>query len=168
MSIEEEARAAYAAYVQTRSRIEAGEIAWSSLEQFFTDDVTFIDPAWGRVEGIDEARVFWDESMMGLEGWSFPEAWTMVDGNRVVTMWWQVMGHRDDGSEIRVPGISILYYAGDGKFCYEHDIMNMSHVMEAVTESGWAPSGEFNMPPTQPNRNSSLPPARRGVTDDDV
>ena len=166
MSIEDEARAAYAAYVDSRKRIEAGELPWSSLDRFFTDDVTFIDPAWGRVEGIDEARKFWDESMTGLESWRFPEIWTMVEGNRVVSMWWQVMGASDDGSEIKVPGISVLYYAGDGRFCYEHDVMNMAHVMEAITESGWVPEGDFNLPPESPNRDASLPAGRADITTD--
>lgn len=166
MSIEDEARAAYEAYLRTRSSIEAGDLPWSALDRHFTDDVVFVDPAWGRVEGLDEARRFWDESMVGLEDWRFPEAWTMVDGNRVVSMWWQVMGQRPDGSEVKVPGISILYYAGDGRFCYEHDVMNMAHVMEAIGESGWQPSEGMHPPPSAPNRDASLPAGRADVTGD--
>lgn len=167
-SIEDQARAAYAAYVQTRAKIDAGELPWSALEDFFTDDAVFIDPAWGRVEGIENLREFWVESMVGLEGWKFPAAWTMVDGNRVVSMWWQEMGDDAEGTPVKCPGISILYYAGDGKFAYEHDLMNMAHVMEAVAASGWAPSGEFNMPPQDPDRDLSLPTGRPDLTDDPI
>ena len=166
--IEAEARDAYARYCQARIRIDAGELAWSALDEFFTDDAVFIDPAWGRVEGIDNLREFWVESMVGLEGWSFPEAWTMVEGNRVVSMWWQDMGDGVDGAPVRCPGISILYYAGDGKFAYEHDLMNMAHVMEAITASGWTPSGDFNMPPAEPVRDTSLPSHLAGLTDDQL
>ena len=56
MTIEDEARAAYTAYIETRKRIDAGELPWSALEDFFTDDAVFIDPAWGRVEGIENLR----------------------------------------------------------------------------------------------------------------
>jgi ketosteroid isomerase-like protein len=168
MSIEEEARAAYAAYCDTRRRIDVGELPWSALEEFFTDDAVFIDPAWGRVEGLDNLKEFWVESMVGLEGWKFPEAWTMVEGNRVVSMWWQEMGVGGDGAAVQCPGISILYYAGDGKFAYEHDLMNMSHVMEAVAASGWTPSGEFNMPPSDPDRDLSLPTGRPDLTADPI
>ena len=166
MAIEDEARAAYERYCATRVRIDAGELAWSALDEFFTDDAVFIDPAWGRVEGIENLREFWVESMVGLDGWTFPEAWTMVDGNRVVSMWWQEMGDGPDGTPVRCPGISILYYAGDGRFSYEHDLMNMAHVMEAITASGWAPTGDFNVPPAEPDRDTSLPPWIAGLTDD--
>jgi ketosteroid isomerase-like protein len=164
--LEDEARAAYAAYCDTRTRIVAGELPWTALEDFFTDDAVFIDPAWGRVEGIDAIREFWVESMTGLEDWSFPEAWTMVEGNRVVSMWWQEMGAGPDGAPVRCPGISILYYAGNGRFAYEHDLMNMAHVMEAIGESGWSPSGDFTMPPEHPVRDTALPPHLAGLTDD--
>ncbi|WP_436793993.1 nuclear transport factor 2 family protein [Actinospongicola halichondriae] len=166
MGIEDEARTAYTAYCETRTKIVAGDLPWSALEDHFTDDAVFIDPAWGRVEGIDALREFWVESMMGLEGWRFPEAWTMVEGNRVVSMWWQEMGDDADGKPVKCPGISILYYAGDGRFAYEHDLMNMAHVMEGVTASGWTPTGEFNMPPTDPNRDVSLPDHLAHLTKD--
>ena len=84
----------------------------------------------------------------------------MVEGRRVVSMWRQEMGPDDDGRPVFVPGLSILYYAGDGRFCYEHDIMNMAHVMEAITATGWTPTGEFNMPPSDPVRDASLQPGR--------
>lgn len=167
-AIEAEARQAYARYCATRIRIEAGELPWSALDEFFTDDAVFIDPAWGRVEGIDNLRAFWVESMQGLDGWAFPEAWTMVEGNRVVSMWWQDMGAGPDGEPVRCPGISILYYAGDGRFAYEHDLMNMAHVMEAITASGWTPSADFNMPPAEPVRDTSLPAQRANLTADDL
>ena len=48
---------------------------------------TFIDPAWGRVEGIAEIQKFLADSMAGLEGWSFPREWTAVEGNLLVTGW---------------------------------------------------------------------------------
>lgn len=39
--------------------------------------------------------------------------------------WDQILGHREDGRPWRVPGLSILYYAGEGLFCYSHDLLNM-------------------------------------------
>ena len=69
---EQEIRATYERYVATRDRVEAGELGWDALAAFFTDDATFIDPAWGRVEGIAAIREFLVESMVGLEDWEFP------------------------------------------------------------------------------------------------
>ncbi len=157
---EAEAREAYRRLVETRARIDRGELPWSALDAHFTEDVVFIDPAWGRVVGIDAVREFLVESMRGLEAWTFPEAWTMVEGNRVVSLWWQRMGERPDGGRYECPGISVLYYAGDGRFCYEMDVMNMSHVMELIRETGWKPGPGFSPPPREVDRDVSLPAGR--------
>lgn len=157
--IEREARETYQRYTQTRDRIDRGELPWGSLSEFFTDDAVFIDPAWGRIEGRDNIREFMRESMLGLEDWSFPEIWTIVDGRRVVTMWAQRIGKDADGARHTQPGVSILYYAGDGKFCYELDLLNMAHVNEELRAMHWKPTGDFTMPPVRPERDWSLPDA---------
>ena len=67
-----------ARYLEVRAAIDAGNGTWADLAQFFTEDAVFIDPAWGRVEGLDEMRrtVFGD-AMDGLEEWKFPvDFWT--------------------------------------------------------------------------------------------
>lgn len=149
----EEVRGAYARYLEERRRVEAGEVGWDALAAFFTDDATFIDPAWGRVEGIAAIREFLVESMVGLEDWSFPHEWTAVDGDRLVARWWnRLPGQRPDGSYYQAPGISIMVYAGDGKFSYEEDLLNMVHVGELLRESGWKPPAGLNAPPRQPRR----------------
>ena len=59
----------------------------------------FIDPAWGRVEGIDEmkATVFGD-AMVGLEEWTFPVEFYAIDGDNVLIKWKQLLpGSRPDG-----------------------------------------------------------------------
>ena len=38
----------------------------------------------------------------------------MSDGHRLVSHWDQVLGEKPDGGQWIVPGLSILYYAGDG------------------------------------------------------
>jgi len=157
--IEQEARETYRRYVATRDRVERGELGWDALADFFTEDAVFIDPAWGRVEGRDNIRKFLSESMAGLDDWAFPELWTTADGHRLVTMWAQRIGADADGVKNTQPGLSIMYYAGDGKFCYELDLLNMAHVNEDLRAMKWRPQGEFNMPPKQPNRDWSLPPA---------
>ena len=160
----EEVRAAYAAYVAARERIQAGDLPWSTLGDFFTDDAVFVDPAWGRVEGREAMLEFFEESMAGLEGWTFPELWTVVDGDRVVTAWWnRLPGARPDGSPYQALGISVLRYAGDGRFCYESDVLNMAEVAELVAESGWTPGPGFTLPPAAPERDRSPAPGRPGV-----
>ncbi len=154
-----EAEAAYHRYVAGREAVARGERTWSSLgEEFFTEDAVFIDPAWGRVEGRRAIAEFMDESMAGLDDWSFPEEWTMADGDRIVAMWWnRLPGTHGDGSPYQATGISILHYAGDGRFSYEHDILNMAHIGELIGDSGWQPPTTMNFPPAKPDRDPTPP-----------
>ena len=156
---ETEALETYRAYVAQRERIQAGEAGWDTLGEFFTDDAVFIDPAWGRVEGIEAVKEFLEESMVGLDDWSFPERWTMVDGDRIVTMYEQIIPGADDGERehYHQAGISLLYYAGDGKFSYEMDLMNMGHINQDLKAAQWMPKGDFNVPPHEPVRDYHRP-----------
>ena len=159
--LEAEAIARYREFVAARDEVDAGKRSWASLGDFFTEDAVYIDPAWGRIEGREAIREFMEKSMAGLTGygWSTPENWIMVDGPRVVSQWDQVLGERADGQRWFVPGLSILYYAGSGRFCYSHDMLNMAHVFATMKAMGWKPSLGMNVPPREPNRDVSLPKA---------
>ena len=154
----EEVQETVDAYFDLRARIEAGDATWTDLAEMFTHDVVYIDPAWGRIEGIDELRAFLDESMRGLEDWRFPVEFTAIDGDNVVIKWTQITpGTRADGSEWSQSGISSLIYAGNGKFSYEEDLLNMVHVLEDLGASGWRPKPGFMTPPPDANRDFSRP-----------
>ncbi|WP_159931039.1 nuclear transport factor 2 family protein [Oceanicoccus sp. KOV_DT_Chl] len=159
--IEQQARETYHRFVAVRDQIDSGNKSWSELADFFTADAVYIDPAWGRQESREVIRQFFNDSMAGLTGygWSSPERWIMVDGHRVVSQWDQVLGKKTDGSEWIVPGLSILYYAGDGLFCYSHDYLNMTHIGETLKSMAWQPPAEFNMPPAKPDWSTALPAA---------
>jgi ketosteroid isomerase-like protein len=149
----DEVRAAVDRYVALRARIEAGDADWPDLADLFTDDVVYIDPAWGRIQGVDEVRAFMEESMRGLEDWDFPVEYTAIAGDTVVVKWTQQLpGTRPDGSRYEQSGYSTLVYAGDGRFSYEEDLLNMTHVLEDLKASGWTPGEGFVMPPAQPDR----------------
>jgi limonene-1,2-epoxide hydrolase len=153
-----EVRAAVDAYVAVRRRIEAGEATWLDLAAFFTDDAVYVDPAWGRIQGIDEIRSFLVESMRGLEDWRFPIRFTAIEGDDVVTVWDQVLPReRPDGRPYRQTGVSLLQYAGGGRFSFEEDLLNMGHVLEDLAASGWRPRPGFVSPPASPNRDVSRP-----------
>jgi SnoaL-like domain len=153
--IGDEARVAYARYVAERGRAERGGVAWSALaEAFFTEDAVFVDPAWGRSEGRAEIARFLDASMRGLDGWTFPEEVTVVEGDRVMSLWWnRLPGTGPDGRPHQAPGMSLLLYAGGGRFSYEMDVLNMAEVGEVIAAAGWAPPADFVMPPAAPVRD---------------
>ena len=154
----DEVEAALATYVELRERIGRREADRTDLGDLFTDDAVYIDPAWGRLQGNDELRRFFDESMRGLEDWDFPIEYTAITGDTVVIKWWQQLpGTRPDGTRYQQSGISTLLYAGDGKFSYEEDLLNMTHVLEDLAASGWRPGKGFIAPPAQPDRNFARP-----------
>ena len=145
---QEEMLEAYRVYAKTRERIDAGELWWDDLRPHFTEDAVFVDPAWGRIDGIDAIVQFLIESMTGLEEWTFPLEWSAVDGDFLLTGWQnRLPGQRPDGSYYQVPGMSRLRYAGDGRFSYEQDLINMVHMLEVMKESGWKPGSGFQNPP---------------------
>ena len=154
----EEVEATLERYLAVRDGINAGNGTWADLAPFFTDDAVFVDPAWGRVEGIEEmkATVFGD-AMVGLESWKFPTEFFMIDGDTVVVKWQQVLpGARADGSPYAQSGYSTLVYAGNGKFGYEEDLLNMVHVFEDIKESGFRFSADM-VPVPKPNRDFTRP-----------
>ena len=159
--IEKEAVDTYDRFVALRDKIDVGEAGWDQLADFFTEDAVYLDPAWGRQETREGIRDFFVKSMSGLTGygWSTPERWTMVDGHRLVSHWDQVLGEKEDGGQWIVPGLSILYYAGDGLFCYSHDYLNMTYIGETMKAMQWQPPAEFNMPPRKPDWRTHLPEA---------
>ena len=149
----EEVEAAAQRYATVRADIDAGRGMWADLAQFFTDDAVFIDPAWGRVEGIEEmkATVFGD-AMVGLEEWKFPIEFYAIDGDNVVIKWTQVL----PDANYKQSGVSTLVYAGDSKFRYEEDLLNMVHVLEDMKASKCRVP-DVAMPPRHPNRDFSRP-----------
>ncbi|MGO4443743.1 nuclear transport factor 2 family protein [Mycobacterium sp. 2YAF39] len=155
---EREALESYRRYVAQRELCVAGEAPWSTIGEWFTEDAVFIDPAFGRVQGRDEITAFLDRSMVGFEGWSFPEEWTIVDGDRLVTFWWnRLADERADGTPYQAPAFSVLHYVGDGLFDYELDLMNIAEVGELLVESGWVPSAGMAVPEPRPDRNITPP-----------
>lgn len=153
-----EVQATVDGYLALRARIDAGEATWIDLAEIFTDDATYIDPAWGRIQGIDEIQEFLVESMRGLEDWRFPVSFAAIEGDDVVITWRQLLpGQRADGSPYQQTGVSLLRYAGHGKFSFEEDLLNMTHVLEDLAESHWRPGPGFVAPPQQPNRDITRP-----------
>ena len=157
----------YEHYVAMRDKVDLGECGWDKMADFFTEDAVYIDPAWGRQETREGIRQFFVDSMAGLtgHGWSTPERWTMTDGHRLVSHWDQVLGEKPDGSQWMVPGLSILYYAGDGLFCYSHDYLNMTYIGETMKAMQWQPPEGFNMPPRKPDWRTHLPEAWQSLPD---
>lgn len=148
MAPREEIEAAIERYLAIRRAACAGERPWSDLAEVFTDDVVFVDPVWGRHEGRDDVVRFLRDSMAGLEDWDFPHLWQMVDGDRVVLGFAnRLPGRRSDGGYWDVESVSVLDYAGDGRFSREADFFSESNLYSQLKQSGWRPPPSMNAPP---------------------
>lgn len=143
-----EVERALAAYVARRERIDRGESRWVELAELFTPDAVFLDPHWGRIEGREDIALFLERSMHGLDGWTFPIEWTLVDGDRAVVKWQNRLPGADArGRPYETPGISVLEYGRDGCFAREEDLLDLTAVFRLVEESGWRPSVALYQPP---------------------
>jgi hypothetical protein len=60
-------------------------------------------------------------------GWSTPENQPIAAGPRLSSHWDQILGAKEDGTHRMAPGLSILYDAGNGLFCYSHAMLAPIH-----------------------------------------
>lgn len=113
---------------------------WTAFAGHFTEDCTYLEHLMGEMHGRDEVLAFYNRSMVeqypGNCIDSFPIGWWIIDDERgwIVFQAWTVMSDPGDGSDHRTYNISILHYAGDGKFSYQEDIYNPMRFAEVIGE----------------------------------
>jgi len=122
---------------------------WERLADFYTDDAVYVYAglaAGGLVEarGRDAIRkLVLARDMEDYGGWTFPHEWAVIDGDRIVTKWQnRGPGKRPDGSFYEAPGISVIEYAGDGKFKSQWDLydrLSVKAVKDEVEARGAEP-----------------------------
>jgi hypothetical protein len=145
-------------YLQLREDIAAGDEGWEAMANAFTDDVVYVDPAWGRLEGIGNLREFLRHSMAGLDDWRFPVDATAISRDRVFVHWTQILPVTDpDGQPYRQSGMSMLVYGGGGRFRFCEDVLNMAQVIADLEAGGWRPGPGFVAPPRHPDRDATIP-----------
>ena len=143
-----EVEAAVEAYLDHRAKADRGEEPWDGVAAFFTDDAVFVDAAWGRVEGPAAIGELMTTAMDGLEGFHYPTDVVAISDDDVLIAWRQVVeGLQLRGGPFQHTGVSILRYAGDGKFSFEEDLMNVALVGADLLASGWEPGEGFTPPP---------------------
>ena len=112
----------------------AGE-DWGAWADLFTDDAMYREHILGHMRGRDEIKR-WITSIMATvpELYTFYE-WHTVDGERVVVY---MQNRRDNpapgGAPIDFPGITVLDYAGDGKWSKEEDFWALPAARRAQTQ----------------------------------
>ncbi|RVT89765.1 nuclear transport factor 2 family protein [Sphingomonas crocodyli] len=106
---------------------------WNAWLDSFTPDVDYVDHFWGPLKGREEVSIWIEAVMKGV-----PEIYTVLDwytiDNDVVVFHCQ--NRRDNPNYGKpgetgpaywdFPGLSVLRYGGDGRFCSEEDYWDRS------------------------------------------
>lgn len=99
---------------------------WERFVQVFTPDATYADPIVGEMVGHDQIRPWVMATLQAFPGsaMTFPDLWHVVDAERgrVVCELRNVLRDPGDGSSWEQNNISVLTYAGDGRFSREQDV----------------------------------------------
>jgi ketosteroid isomerase-like protein len=114
---------------------------WERLADFYAEDAVYVYAglaAGGMVEarGREAIRkLVLARDMEDYRGWTFPHEWLVIDGDRIVTKWQnRGPGRRRDGTYYEAPGISVIEYAGDGKFKSQWDLYDRLSVKAVKDE----------------------------------
>ncbi|OBI80078.1 nuclear transport factor 2 family protein [Mycobacterium sp. E740] len=110
---------------------------WASYADQFTEDATYVEHALGNLSGRAAIRD-WIVSTMnifpGSEMPFYPVEWLSIDVDEgwVVNRNVNTMKDPGDGSVHGTPVITVLKYAGDGKWSYEEDAYNPMNFLVMV------------------------------------
>jgi len=102
---------------------------WAAYVDDFTEDVEYVEHAFGTMHGKDAVRAWVVKTMSAFPGrimTGFPIAWTVIDPaiGRIVCEIRNPMPDPGDGTVFDEPNITILDYAGDGKWSRQEDVYN--------------------------------------------
>ena len=112
---------------------------WSRYADLFTEDATYNEHTYGKMAGRERIRE-WIVSTMdvfpGSEMPFYPVSWYSIDVEKgwVITEIMNRMKDPGDGTVIERPCITILKYAGEGRWSYEEDAYNPMNFLPMVQE----------------------------------
>ncbi len=109
--------------------------SFSAMAPFFTDDAVLVDSGAGRFEGRVALDAFFAKSDELTLGWSMLVESVAIDGDQVtVRLLMRLPGTRPDGSHRDVPAVSLLVYAGSGRFSSQEDFYSSAKLVELLQE----------------------------------
>lgn len=123
-----ELSAAFETFEQTVARA-AQTRDWDAWVQHYTPDVEYVEHAAGTMHGREQVRTWIRATMSTFPGshmTEFPALWSVIDEptGRIICELDNPMKDPGDGTIISATNISIISYAGDGRWCRQEDIYN--------------------------------------------
>lgn len=116
---------------------------WRPFADLFTEDVVYLEHAYGEFHGREEVREWIVATMAPYPHMRFPHTWLVVDEEEgaIVTEILNTLDHpTEPGVTFALPNITRLVYAGDNLFSCEEDIYN-PHRDGARAIGGWIKAG---------------------------
>jgi uncharacterized protein (TIGR02246 family) len=113
---------------------------WDPWADLFTEDATYVEHLYGTMGGREAIRRWIHETMAtppADQMVHFPIGWHVVDEDRgwIVCEVWNRMADPGDGSIHQAANMTLLKYAGNGRWSYEEDTYNPAEFAEMIR--GW-------------------------------
>ncbi|HEY2775900.1 MAG TPA: nuclear transport factor 2 family protein [Candidatus Binatia bacterium] len=108
---------------------------WDAWADLFTEDALYVEHVLGNRNGREEIRQ-WIKPIMAQYGELYTVyEWHLADpSGRVVVYMQNRRDHPSGHGVLDFPGITILQYAGGGKWCLEEDYWAMPAAMRATED----------------------------------
>ena len=107
---------------------------WDAWVECFTDDVLYVEHILGTMHGREAVRA-WIKPIMAQFGEIYSAyEWHMTDPatGRICLYIQNRRDHPSGTGTIDFPGVTILQYAGDGRFSLEEDFWSMPQAQQAT------------------------------------
>jgi hypothetical protein len=130
-----ELAAAFEKFEQTVARA-AETRDWDAWVAQYTPDVDYVEHAAGTMRGREQVRAWIKQTMTTFPGShmvAFPTLWSVIDEStgRIIMELDNPMRDPGDGSVISATNISIITYAGHGRWRRQEDIYNPLRFLKA-------------------------------------
>lgn len=127
-----------AAFAELVAAGDAGD--WDRWADLHTEDCVWVEHHYGTIVGRDAIRETITRLMGPVPMMRFPVEWHVIEGNRVVYYPWQVFPDPTGGdAEYRFGCVTILEYAGDGRWSRQEDVYNPTEGEQVVMR--WLAAG---------------------------
>lgn len=135
---------------------------WSGFADLFTEDVRYIEHAYGIFNGREEVRRWIVDVMAPFPHMRFPHEWVAFDeeNGAIVVGINNVLDHpAEPGVEFGFPNVTRIVYAGDGLFSEEEDTYNPARDAAQVIGEWVKAGGRMLCEPKVPMKHIWMQPA---------
>jgi ketosteroid isomerase-like protein len=115
---------------------------WDPWADLFVDDSIYVEHHYGVIRGGDAIRTWIKSVMTGpASHMDFPVVHYAIDGDVIYSYILNRFLPQDGSQPFQFPVVTILCYAGNGRWCYEEDVYNPTEgarMMIAMQRQGGA------------------------------